>query len=261
MGVLNITPDSFSDGGEYFNNISAAINYAKKMITEGAQIIDIGGESTRPYAEAITLEEEKRRVIPVIKALAQETEALISIDTTKAEVALEALNHGASIVNDISALSFDKDMGKVIAQFKAEIILMHMQGTPQNMQNNPTYTDTITDIHNYLKERIQFAESLGISADRITIDPGIGFGKTTADNLKIINYSDSFKSLNKPILLGLSRKSFIGDTLHLKNPQERIFGTAACIAFAVAKKIDIVRVHDIKAMKEVILMTKAILRS
>lgn len=260
MGVLNVTPDSFSDGGKFFK-LDQAVKQAKKMVREGADIIDIGGESTRPYAAKVGEEEEKKRVIPLIKTLVQEIDVLLSVDTTSSEVAKQALAAGATIVNDISALNFDKRMAEIVADFQAEVILMHIKGNPQNMQDNPFYKEVIGEIMDYFKGRLAFAERAGIAPDRIILDPGIGFGKTTEDNLKIINNLDKFKELKKPVLIGTSRKSFIGKVLAIKDPLARVFGTAASVVMSIMKGARIIRVHDVKEMRELARMTEAIIRS
>jgi dihydropteroate synthase len=258
MGVLNVTPDSFSDGGK-FTDVSAAVAHAKQMIADGADIIDVGGQSTRPGAQQISVEEEKRRILPVIERLVKEDDALISIDTTRAEVAGAALVAGAAMVNDISGLRFDPELAKVAAKHNVPICLMHIQGTPKNMQDNPTYSDLMGEIINYLKKSIAIAKQAGILPEKIIIDPGIGFGKTVEHNLEIIKRIKELKVLGHPILIGTSRKSVIGKVLDLP-VDERLEGTAATVAVAITKGVDIIRVHDIKEMVRVAKMTDALVR-
>ena len=258
MGILNVTPDSFSDGGRYLD-ASRAIAYAHQMIEDGADIIDIGGESSRPGALPVSTDEELIRVLPVIEALASRTETLLSIDTCKPAVARSALQAGANIVNDITALS-DAEMAGVVAEMGAGLILMHMKGVPRTMQHSPAYRDLIPEILIFLRRRIEKAEAEGVCPTRIMIDPGIGFGKTAEHNLEILRGLDAFQSLDKPILIGTSRKSFIGKILNLPNPDDRLEGTAATVAWAIARGADVVRVHDVKAMCQIAQMTDAIHR-
>ena len=260
MGILNVTPDSFSDGGLYFET-DKAIAHAKALEAAGADIIDIGGESSRPFSDPVPLEEEMRRVIPVIRALAPELKVPISVDTYKAKVAEEAIKAGAHIVNDISALRFDKDMVKVVADYKVPVVLMHMKGTPKDMQLNPTYKDVIKEIYTFLEERIEFALKNGVSEDQIAVDPGIGFGKSLEDNLRIIKNLSLFKKLNRPLLLGPSRKSFIGQILGIEVPAKRDIGTLGVVVFATLAGVDIIRVHAVKEAKEAIAVVKAIMQS
>ncbi len=256
MGILNVTPDSFSDGGLYATT-DIAVARAKEMVSEGADILDIGGESTRPGSEKVPLDEELRRVLPVIQQLVQEADVLVSIDTYKAEVAKRALEAGAHIVNDISGLNFDSQMARVVADSGAAVVLMHIQGTPQNMQLSPRYHALIPEIMSYLRNCIEHAEASGISPDKIIIDPGIGFGKTVEHNLEVIRRLKEFHSLGKPILIGTSRKSFIGKILDLP-VEERIEGTAATVACSIINGADIIRVHDVKPMYRVVKMIDAI---
>lgn len=258
MGVLNVTPDSFSDGGKYISPASALAR-AKQMIAEGADIIDVGGESTRPFAQKISAEEEIRRVIPVIEALHKETDAIISIDTTKSETAEAALKNGASVINDISSFTFDEKIAKITADAEAEIILMHILGTPEDMQLQPAYKNVCDEVIDFLAKRVALAEKNGILRERIYIDPGIGFGKRLEDNLCLLNNLDKIqKKLGLTLLIGTSRKSFIGAITKEENPSERIWGTAASIALAVAKGARILRVHDVSEMKKVALVADAI---
>ena len=258
MGILNVTPDSFSDGGRYLD-ADRAIAYAHQMIEDGADIIDIGGESSRPGALPVPTDQELARVLPVIEALANGTEALISIDTYKPTVARSALQAGAHIVNDITALG-DVEMAEIIAETDAGLILMHMKGVPRIMQRSPVYRDLIPEILTFLRQRVNKAQARGVCPDRIMIDPGIGFGKTAEHNLKILRCLDQFRCLDKPILIGTSRKAFIGKVLSLPNPDDRLEGTAATVAWAIAHGADVIRVHDVKAMRQIAQMTDAIYR-
>jgi len=256
MGVLNVTPDSFSDGGLYFDR-QLAIERALQMVEEGADIIDIGGESTRPFSEPTPLEEELRRVIPVIEAVAPKISIPISIDTYKAKVAFEALQAGASIVNDISGLRFDPEMVKIVAESGAGLIVMHIKGTPKTMQLDPHYDDVMDEIKSYLKESIEKAESEGVHPESIVVDPGIGFGKKLHHNLEIFRRLNELEELGKPILVGPSRKSFIGEILGLP-VSERLYGTLGAVAYCALKGVHIVRVHDVKAARQVVDIIDAI---
>jgi dihydropteroate synthase len=256
MGILNITPDSFFDGGNHFQE-NDAVKHGLKMATEGADIIDVGGESTRPFSDPLPLDEELRRVIPVIKNLSQELDIPISIDTYKSEVASQAIDAGATMVNDISALKFDPAMGQLVADAGVPIVLMHIKGKPKNMQINPTYEDLIGEITDFLEKSIEQAISSGIKRDVIIIDPGIGFGKSFDDNLKIINNLHTFSSLGQPLLVGTSNKAFIGHVLGL-SVESREGGTMATVAASVLNGANIVRVHNVKATKETVTMIDAI---
>ncbi len=258
MGIVNVTPDSFSDGGQFYDP-QVAISHAKKLVLEGADIIDIGGESTRPGSEAVSLEDELNRVIPVIKGIADDVSVPISIDTCKSEVARAALDAGASIINDISAMRFDPVIADVASEHEVPLILMHMQGTPRDMQKNPDYRDVVVDIKNFLNERIDFAVSKGVSKDNIIIDPGIGFGKTLENNYDIIRRLNEFTELGQPVLIGTSRKSFIGMTLDLE-VTERLIGSLATITMSIVNGVDMVRVHDVKESVQTVKMTDAIYR-
>ena len=259
MGVLNVTPDSFSDGGKFFK-LEEAIKQGLKLTEEGVDMIDIGGESTRPGSEPVTIEEELRRVIPVIEELTKMIQVPISIDTYKSRVAKEALDSGASMVNDISGLRYDPEMKKVVAKYDVPVVLMHIQGTPKNMQENPRYDNLLEEIKNYLSESISIAEEAEIDENKIIIDPGIGFGKTLDDNLKILKNLVEFKSLGKPVMIGVSRKSFIGKILDLPT-DERLEGSLASMAVAIMNGANILRVHDVKESKRVAKLVDAILTS
>ena len=257
MGIVNVTPDSFSDGGEFYSS-KDAIAHAFKLINEGADIIDIGGESTRPGATEISSSDELKRVIPVIQGIrSNNPDILISIDTTKAIVAKEAVEVGANIINDVSGLSFDSQMPMTVASLNVPIIIMHMKGNPRNMQKKPEYKDLIDEILNYFKERIKIATKAGIDREMIILDPGIGFGKTVEHNFQILSKLNKFNKLELPLLIGPSRKSFIGLTLNL-SPEDRVDGTAATVALGVNNGARIVRVHDVEKMKRVVIITDRI---
>lgn len=260
MGILNVTPDSFSDGGQFFD-LSEAIAQASHMVDVGVDIIDIGGQSSRPNAEEISLEEELSRVIPVIKAVRQRhLNSPISIDTTRAEVARQAIAAGADIINDISGGIFDPDILTVASQAQCPIILMHMRGTPKTMQQMTDYHHLIPDILAVLKQQIQLAVQAGIPPQMIAIDPGIGFAKTSDQNIELLQKLDQFQVLNCPILVGTSRKSFIGNILNEPDPMQRSWGTAATCSAAIAGGADILRVHDVKPMIDVSRVSDAIWR-
>lgn len=259
MGILNITPDSFSDGGLFFNE-KKAIEHALRLVEEGADIIDIGGESTRPGSEPVSAQEEIKRTIPVIKAISREVKIPISIDTYKAEVAKQALDAGASMVNDISGLRFDQDMPKVVSEYKVPVIIMHIKGRPKDMQQNPQYEALIPEILDYLRISMRIAEKFGIKEDKIIIDPGIGFGKTFDHNLEIIKNIKEFTMLGRPIAIGVSRKAFIGKILGDVPPAERLEGTLAAVAISVFNGANIVRVHDVKETVKVCKIADAIKR-
>ena len=255
IGILNVTPDSFSDGGKYLN-LKSALNRAKELLEEGAEIIDVGGESTRPFSDPVPEEEELKRVIPVIKTIKKEfPDSIISIDTYKSKVAEEALKAGANIVNDISALRFDSNMIEVIKDFNCPIIIMHMQGNPKTMQINPTYKDVVKEVKEFLQKRIEFLVEKGIPFENIIIDPGIGFGKTFKHNLQILKNLESFQELNRPILIGHSRKSFIGEIIN-KPPFQRDGGTIGISLFAYLKGIHFLRVHKVDLNKDALLTFK-----
>jgi len=258
MGVLNVTPDSFSDGGHYYET-GKAVAHGIRMDRDGADIIDIGGESTRPYSEAISAAEEMDRVIPVIEGLRKEITALMSIDTCKAQVAREAIRSGASIINDISALRFDPEMAPTAARAGVPVILMHMKGTPGDMQKNPVYEDLIQEIIDFLRAAVDRCEAAGIRRDLTMVDPGIGFGKTFDHNLQIIRGLSRFQCLERPILLGPSNKAFIGHILD-RGPHERDTGSMAAVAAGVMNGAHIVRVHHVKKGVETVRIIDAIKR-
>ncbi len=260
MGALNVTPDSFSDGGVFLEK-SKAIAQGLQLTRAGADILDIGGESTRPGAQILEEAEEIRRVIPVIQELKREIDIPISIDTRKAGVAEKALDAGAEMVNDVSALRFDPRMAEVVRTWRVPVVLMHMRGEPANMQVNPHYDDLIGEILEFLKERIADAESRGISPEQIVVDPGIGFGKSleAQHNLILLKHLNRFQVLEKPLLVGTSRKAFIGRILDLP-PQEREEGTMATVAVAVLQGANIVRVHEVQRLRRVVQVVDAIMR-
>jgi len=243
MGILNVTPDSFSDGGKY-RSVEEALDHARLMIDEGAEIIDIGGESTRPFSEPVAEKEELHRVIPVIERLHDIPGAFISVDTYKANVAREALKAGADMVNDISGLTHDDAMAGVIAEYDAHAVIMHIRGTPRNMQENPRYDDVIGEIRGFLHERVEYAVRSGVDREKIIVDPGIGFGKTLEDNYIILQNIREFGKLGFPVLVGLSRKSLIGKLYDRE--EDRLPATIALNAAALLGGADIIRVHDVR---------------
>ena len=251
MGVVNVTPDSFSDGGKFYDT-DVAIAQGEKLAAEGADIIDIGGESTRPFSDPVSVEEEIRRVVPVIDKLARRVSVPISIDTTKADVARRALDAGAAIINDVTALRFDPGLAALAVEFDTPLILMHMLGEPKSMQVAPSYANLIEDIRSFLADAVERAENLGVPRSKIIVDPGIGFGKTVAHNLLLIKHVQAFASLDVPILIGASRKAFIRKILK-QAPEEDIrpdlpiveTGSQAAVAAAVLNGAHIVRVHDV----------------
>lgn len=264
MGVLNVTPDSFSDGGQ-FNSVAAAIAQAQHLIQAGVDMLDIGGQSTRPGAAPVTLATELERVVPVIEAIRASdhdalSQAVISVDTTRSQVARAAVRAGADLVNDISGGTFDAAMFATVADLGVPIILMHLRGTPETMQKNTTYADLMGEIHDFLARQIATAQAAGVSHSQIAIDPGIGFAKSYPQNLEILRQIPALRSLNCPILIGPSRKSFIGWLLNQADPQARVWGTAAACCAAIAGGADILRVHDGKEMVEVRKVADAIWR-
>ncbi|MBI4598070.1 MAG: dihydropteroate synthase [Candidatus Omnitrophica bacterium] len=256
MGILNVTPDSFSDGGK-FTDPAVSVERGREMAAEGAELIDIGGESTRPGAAAVPLQEELRRVIPVIEALSRTVAVPLSIDTSKAAVAAAALHAGATMVNDVTALRGDPEMAAVAARAKASVILMHMRGTPRTMQHRPRYRDVVADVMRWLREAAERAEAAGIARSRIFIDPGIGFGKTVTHNLEILRGLPQLVDVGYPVVLGASRKSFIGNMLDAE-VDDRLAGSLACAAHAARCGVAIVRVHDVKPTVDLLRMIDAI---
>ena len=250
MGVLNVTPDSFSDGGQFFD-ADKAIDHGIRMAAEGAAIIDVGGESTRPGAKLVSDKEQIKRVVPVIKALCEKVSVPISIDTSNFEVATAALEAGAAMINDITALS-DERVGKLAAEYRVPVVLMHIQGTPATMQVEPKYEDVVGEVLEFLLGRAKRTEQFGISKEMIFIDPGIGFGKTVEHNLLLLRNISRFVDSGYRVLVGTSRKSFIGRITGKEIPEERIFGTAATVALCAAAGISIVRVHDVAEMVDVV---------
>ncbi len=259
MGILNLTPDSFSGDG-LAGDVDGALRRAEQMLEDGADILDVGGESTRPGAEAVTAEEEEQRVIPVVRALAAHFPVPISVDTSKCLVAGAALEAGAGIINDISGLHGDPDMARIVSEAGAAVVVMHMQGTPHTMQQHPRYTDLMGEVCCFLQHATELALAAGIPRSRIILDPGFGFGKTVAHNLELLRRLRELTSYGQPILLGTSRKASIGYILGGAPPEERVEGTAATVAIGIANGADIIRVHDVRQMARVAKMTDAITR-
>ncbi|MBW4470097.1 MAG: dihydropteroate synthase [Stenomitos rutilans HA7619-LM2] len=259
MGVLNVTPDSFSDGG-LFNSLETAIVHARTLVAAGADILDVGGQSTRPNAVEVSLDEELHRVVPIIEQIRQETDIPLSIDTTRAAVAQAAIAAGADIVNDISGATYDADMLPAVAALNVPLILMHLRGTPQTMQQLTEYGDVVEDIRAFLNARLEAAIACGVDRASIAIDPGIGFAKTYQQNLEILRRLPELRSLTCPLLVGASRKSFIGHILNQPSPKERVWGTAAACSAAIAGGADILRVHDVRELKDVCQVADAIFR-
>ena len=258
QGILNITPDSFSDGGKFLEPEKAFLR-AIKMIDEGADIIDVGGESTRPGSNSISSDEELNRIIPIIERIKKESDCLISVDTYKSSVATEAINSGASIVNDISGLTHDKKMASLIIEKNIPLILMHMKGKPKTMQQEPFYKDVISEICNFFKVQINQLRKLNFSFDRIILDPGIGFGKTLEHNLLILKNLNIIRKLGHPVAIGTSRKSFIGEILDLPI-EDRIEGSISSNIVAIINGANIIRVHDIAEMKKAVFVLDRILK-
>ena len=259
MGILNVTPDSFSDGGLYFDT-QKAINHALSMIEDGADIIDIGGESTRPFSDPVSVEDELLRVIPVVKELRKRTDTVISIDTTKSTVAKEACLVGADIINDISGMLFDAEMIDVAKDIGCPVVLMHIKGNPKTMQENPTYDNVVSEIKCHLLDRIDYVIENGIDKKNIILDPGIGFGKTIENNFEILNRLDELTSIEYPFLIGVSNKSFIGKTLNI-NENDRLQGTIVANTIALQKGCKIFRVHNVKEAKRCLLIANKIFNS
>jgi dihydropteroate synthase len=259
MGVLNVTPDSFSDGGLFFDP-QGAIEHGLQMAEEGADIIDVGGESSRPGSDSLPLDEELKRIIPVIEGLACRLPIPISVDTYKAQVAEQAIEAGAQMINDISGLRFDAQMPALAARYDTPLIIMHIKGIPKTMQQAPSYQDVMGEIIAYLREGIESAEQAGVDPHQVVVDPGIGFGKRVEDNLVILNRLDALNILERPILIGTSRKAFIGAVLN-QEVGERMIGTLATVAVSALKGVHIVRVHDVAPVRQTIDMVDAIINS
>lgn len=258
MGIVNVTPDSFFDGGRYFDP-QAAVAHAVRLVEEGADLLDIGAESTRPGAVPVEEFEERRRLIPVVTAVAKAVSVPISVDTSKAGVAKAAIDAGAIIVNDVTALRGDPAMVELIALSGAGVVLMHMQGTPQTMQKEPRYDDVVEEVEDFLAERVRFALARGVAKQQIMLDPGIGFGKTLAHNLDLLAQLRAFTKSGFPLLVGPSRKAFIGHLVE-QSGQDRAWGTAGVVALAVEQGANVLRVHDVAVMKDVIKVAAAIAR-
>lgn len=244
MGILNVTPDSFSDGGK-FHQVDTAVEHALRMVSQGAELIDIGGESTRPGAEPVPVDEEIRRVVPVVKALRDASDTLISVDTMKAATARAALDAGADIVNDVSALMADPEMSEVVKKSGAGVVLMHMRGNPKTMQQEINYSHVVNEVIEHLKEKLNRAEANGIERSQMMIDPGIGFGKTPEHNLELLNAIPKLSTCGSPILIGASRKSFIGSILGRSQPENRLAGSLGAAAWAALAGAHVLRVHDV----------------
>jgi len=259
MGTINVTPDSFSDGGRFYKT-DQAIKQGELLASEGADILDVGGESTRPFSNSVGVEEELRRVIPVVSQLAKSTSLPISIDTCKGQVASAALDAGATMINDISGLRYDPELAQLAAKSQVPLVLMHMQGSPHTMQLEPNYGSLLSEIIGFLEERIQFACEAGVSRDQIIVDPGIGFGKTVHHNLLLLKHLDSLATLGRPILLGTSRKSFIGAVLD-KEVTEREPGSWATVCAGIIKGAHIVRVHEVTTCRQIADMVDAIINA
>jgi dihydropteroate synthase len=256
MGVVNVTPDSFSDGGLYLDP-EAAIAHGRELVAAGAEILDVGGESTRPGAEAVPAEEELRRVVPVIQGL-RDLDCRVSVDTSKAEVAAAALDAGAGIVNDVTALRGDSEMAALCAERGATVVLMHMLGDPRTMQDDPRYDDVVAEVKAFLAERVEAATAAGISEERIWLDPGIGFGKTAAHNMELLRRLGELRQLGRPLVVGTSRKSFIGQ-VDGSAAGERLGGTIASSVLAAAEGAEVLRVHDVAEMRQALAVAAAIL--
>jgi dihydropteroate synthase len=258
MGILNVTPDSFFDGGKYFSR-DQAIDRALRMVEEGADIIDVGGESTRPGSEPTSLKDELERTLPVIEGIRKHSDIPLSIDTYKAEVARAAIEAGADVINDISALSFDENMVETVVNAGVPVIIQHIKGTPRDMQKDPSYADVTEEIKSFFVERIAFAKSRGVDVERIIIDPGIGFGKKVSHNLTIIRELGKLKELGRPLLIGTSMKSFIGRILGTDDVAQRVEGTLASVAISLWNGADMVRVHDVAGTRKVALFMHALM--
>jgi dihydropteroate synthase len=257
MGVVNVTPDSFSDGNRH-GSAEAAVLHGLKLVEEGADLLDVGGESTRPGAAPVALEEELARVVPVVAGLSARTTVPVSVDTSKAEVARQCLEAGARVVNDITALAGDSDMPEIVRRFGAGAVLMHMLGTPATMQTAPHYEDVVADVARFLGERLQAAMAAGVAAEQIVLDPGIGFGKTVRHNLTLLARLEEFQKVGRPVCLGVSRKGFIGRILG-RPVDQRLAGSLACLCFALGRgSVQVVRIHDVQATRDALDMFAAI---
>jgi dihydropteroate synthase len=257
MGIVNVTPDSFSDGGR-FAEAEAAVAHGLELISQGADLLDVGGESTRPGASPVSPDEELRRVLPVVERLAAQTAVPLSVDTFKAQVARRCLEAGAHIVNDVTALTGDPDMAEVVRTARAGVVLMHMQGSPATMQFDPRYDEVVADVGRFFEERLQAAAGAGIEREWIVLDPGIGFGKTLEHNLELLARLEEFQRLGRPVCLGVSRKGFIGRVLG-RPVEQRLAGALAAVCFAQAKRaVQVVRVHDVRQTKDAVTLLAAI---
>jgi len=259
MGIVNVTPDSFSDGGEWFER-EAAIAHGRELAGEGASILDVGGESTRPYAEPVALEEERARVVPVVEALAADGAAQVSVDTMKLEVARAALDAGATYVNDVTAFRHDPEMAGLVAERGCDCCLMHMLGEPRTMQVDPRYDDVVSDVKAFLEERAAFATGHGVAEERIMVDPGIGFGKTLEHNLELLRRLDEIVALGFPVLVGTSRKAFLGRLVGREDPHERVAATVATNVLALERGARVFRVHDVAPTADALKVAAATLR-
>jgi dihydropteroate synthase len=258
MGIVNVTPDSFSDGGKYIGP-EAAVAHALRLVREGADLLDVGGESTRPGAEPVPAAEELRRVGPVVEALAPLVAVPISVDTSKAEVAARCLAAGGHAVNDVTALSGDPDMAAVVRDFRAGVVLMHMRGTPATMQQEPRYEDVVGEVRAYLEARLHHAQALGIAAGQTVVDPGLGFGKTSTHNLELIARLEELRRLGRPVCLGVSRKGFLGRLLNDRPPDRRLAGSLAAACYATGRcAVQILRVHDVRETCDAVAVYAAI---
>ena len=261
VGVLNVTPDSFSDGGDYLDPGRAAAR-AAAMLDEGAQIIDVGGESTRPGSDPVTPEEEARRVVPVVeKILAERPGTVVSVDTYRSATAAAALRAGARVINDVTALRWDPRLAGVVAEARCPVILMHMLGKPKTMQRDPRYGDVVREVREFLAKRVECAAAAGVEEENIILDPGIGFGKTLEHNLELLNRLDSIVELGFPVLVGVSRKRFIGSLTGVEEARERLFGTVAANVLAYERGATLFRVHDVRANREALEVARAVLRA
>ncbi len=258
MGIVNVTPDSFSDAGQ-FASIERAVAHGLELVQQGADLLDLGGESSRPGSQPVPLEEELNRVVPVVRELARLTPVTISVDTTKAEVARQALDAGAHIINDITALLGDPDMAAVVRSYQAGVVLMHMQGTPATMQLNPVYENVVREVVDFLEARLQALSELGIAEDRVVLDPGIGFGKTTLHNLELLRRLEELQRLGRPVCLGVSRKGFLGRRLN-RPVERRLAGSLAAACFALSRgAAQVLRVHDVAETRDAVEVYRALL--